>query len=387
MVVVRRNRLRLIALAVIVVLIVGGIVGFRVAVGVLKGKVVQALGPNSEVRDIRLGWSSVNVEGLRIKGPSGWPEADALRAERVTIVPSLRSLFSREYRVRSITIVQPYLSVFRTKGGKLQVLPGLLTGTAGMGQAEAPSSPGASLPKVIIGHITLQDGVVELYDSAVAQPPLKIRVEQIKATVRDMAVPGLKGKSSFEIAGVVKGVRGDGQLKMSGWAEVGTKDSSVKTELRSVDLVVLQPYLIKAGERGVQKGTFDLDLQSDVNNDQLKAPGKATISDLELVPAGNAVGTFMGLPRQAVLAFLTRNGNKITVNFVLEGDINNPQFSLNQTFATRLAMAMANVLGLNFPGMVKDVGSLGQIGGQAVGQAAKGTGGWLQRLFGGKKKQ
>ena len=386
MVVIKRKRLMLIALAVIVVLIVGGIVGFRVAIGVLKGKVVEVLGPNSEMRDIRLGWSSVNVEGLRIKGPSGWPAADALRAERVTVVPSLRSLLSRQYRVHSITIVKPYLSALRTKEGKFLVLPGLLTGAAGEGQTGSPSSPTAALPKVIIGSITLQDGVVELYDATVAQPPLKIRLEQIKATVRDMAVPGLKGKSRFELAGVVKGVHRDGQLKMAGWTEVGTKDSSVKTELRSVDLVVLQPYLIKAGEKGVQKGTFDLDLQSDVSNNQLKAPGKATISDLEFVPAGGAFGTFMGLPRQAVVAFLTRSGNKITVDFVLEGDINNPQFSLNQTFTTRLAFAMANVLGLNFPGMVKDVGTLGQMGGEAVGQAAKGTGGWLQRLFGGKKK-
>jgi len=69
MVVGKRKRLTLIALAVIVVLIVGGVVGFRVAVGVLKGTVVEALGPNSEIGDIRLGWSSVNVEGLRIKGP------------------------------------------------------------------------------------------------------------------------------------------------------------------------------------------------------------------------------------------------------------------------------------------------------------------------------
>ncbi len=41
MVVGKRKRLTLTALAVIVVLIVGGIVGFRVAVGVLKGKVVE----------------------------------------------------------------------------------------------------------------------------------------------------------------------------------------------------------------------------------------------------------------------------------------------------------------------------------------------------------
>jgi len=386
MVVGKHKRLKLIALSIIVVLVVGGIVGFRVAVRVLKGKVVEALGPNSEVRDIRLGWSSVNVEGLRIKGPSWWPEADVLQAERVAVVPSLRSLLSRQYRVRSITIVKPYLSALRTKEGKLLVLPGLLTGAAGEGQADTLSGTAASSSMVTIGRITLKGGVMELYDATVAQPPLKIRLEQIKATVRGMAVPGLKGKSRFELAGVVKGIQRDGQLKMEGWVEAGTRNSSVKTELRSVDLVVLQPYLIKAGERGVQGGTFDLDLQSDVSNNRLKAPGKATISDLEFVPAEGGFDTFMGLPRQAVVAFLLRNENKITVDFVLEGDINNPQFSINQAFTSRLAFAMAKVLGLDFSGIVQGVGTLGQKGGEAVGQAAKNTGGWLQRLFGGKKK-
>ncbi|MGD1048543.1 MAG: DUF748 domain-containing protein [Candidatus Krumholzibacteriaceae bacterium] len=386
MVVVKRKRLSLIALAVIVVLIVGGIVGFHVAVRVLKGKVVEALGPNSEIRDIRLGWSSVNVEGLRIKGPGGWPADDALRAERVSVVPSLRSLLSRQYHVRSITIVKPYLSALRTKEGKFLVLPGLLTGAGGAGQAATTSSPATASPLVTIGRITLEDGVVEMYDATVGQPPLKIRLEQINATVRDLAVPGLKGKSRFEIAGVVKGVQRDGQLKINGWAEVGTKDSSVKTELRSVDLVVLQPYLIKAGETGVQKGTLDLDLQSDVSNNQMKAPGKATISDLEFVPAGGAFGTFMGLPRQAVVSFLMRSGNKLTVDFVIEGDINNPQFSLNQALAGRLAFSMAKALGVNLGGMVKGVGTLGQKGGEAAGQAAKGAGSLLQKLIGGKKK-
>src|SRR3989442_13030920 len=64
------KRLALIALAVLVVLIAGGIVAFRVAVGVLKGKVVEALGPESEIKDIRVGWSSVDVGELRIPRPS-----------------------------------------------------------------------------------------------------------------------------------------------------------------------------------------------------------------------------------------------------------------------------------------------------------------------------
>jgi uncharacterized protein involved in outer membrane biogenesis len=382
----KRKRLTLIALAIVAVLIVGVVVGFQVAVRTLKGKVVEALGPNGEIKDIRLGWSSVNVEGLRIKGPSGWPAADALRAERVAVVPSLRGLLSRQYQVRSITIVKPYLSVLRTKEGKFLVLPGLLTGATSPGGSDTLSNPGAASSTVAIGRITLKDGVVELYDATVAEPPLKIRLEQIKATVRDMAVPGLKGRSRFEIAGVVKGVHRDGQLTMEGWAEMKTKDSSIKTELRSVDLVVLQPYLIKPGERGVQKGTLDLDMQSDVNNSRLKAPGKATISDLELIPAKGGFDTFMGLPREAILAFLMRNGNKITVDFVLEGDINNPQFSLNQSLTTHVAFAIAKTLGVNIGGMAKDVGTLGQKGGEAAGQAAKSTGGWLHRLFRGNKK-
>lgn len=363
----------LIALVVFLVLIVGGIVGFRVGIDILKGKVIEALGPDSEIREIRVGWSSMEVEGLRIKGQKGWPAVDELRAEHVTIAPSLRSVLSGRYRVHSITIVKPYLSALRTKDGQLQVVPSLLVAS--------------SLSAVIIGRITLQDGVVELFDTTVARTPLKIRLEQIQATVRDVVVPALKGRSQFDLTGVVKGVQRDGRANIAGWTEIATKDSSVKTQLRSVDLVALQPYLIKAHETGVQKGTLDLDLESDVSKNRLKAPGKVTISDLELAPAKGVFGTFMGVSRSAVVAFLKNKGNKITVNFVLEGDINNPHFSLNETLSTRVAFSLAETLGVSLGGVAKGVGTLGTKGMEAAGQAAKGAGGALQRLFGGSKKR
>jgi len=382
----KRKRWGLIALLVFVVLVVGGIVGFRVAVSALKGRVLEALPPNSEIKNIRVGWSGVDIEGLRIKGPSGWPALDALRAERVTIVPSLRSILFRQYRIRTITIIKPYLSALRTKDGRFLVVPGLLAGAAEEGQAGTLSAPAAPFPRVTIGKITLQDGVVEMFDATVAESPLKIRLEQVRLTVRNVVVPAVKGKSWFELTGVVKGVQRDGHADVAGWVEVSTKDSSVKTQLRSVDLQVLQPYLIKAGETGVQKGTVDLDLQSDVRNNRLRAPGKMTISDMELDSAKGALGTFMGLPRRAVMGFLIKNEKRITVNFVLEGDISDPQFSLNEAFTTRVAFGMARVLGIDLAGMAKDVATLGLKGGEATGQAAKGAGGWLWRLFGGKKK-
>ena len=380
------QRWGLIALVALAVLITGGIVAFRVAVEVLKGKVAEALGPESEIADIRVGWTSVDVRDLRIKGPRGWPAADTLLAERVVIVPSLRSVLSRQIGVRSITIFKPYLSALRTQDGQLQVVPSLLAGTAGQGQTAGSSAPSA--PRTVtLGRITLRDGVLEFFDATVTQPPLKIRLERIQATVRDMVVPALTGKSRLDLAGVLKGVQRDGAATIAGWAEFATKDSSLKTTLRSVDLVALQPYLIKAPETGVQKGTLDLDLQSDVSKGRLMAPGKLIISGLELAPAMNAFGTFMGVPREAVLASLKNKDDKIAMNFVLQGDIDNPQFSLNETLTTRLASSMAETLGVSLGGVATGAGALGQSGVEAAGKAAKGVGSALQRLFGGQKKR
>jgi Domain of Unknown Function (DUF748) len=382
----RGKRWGLIALVVLAVLITGGIVGFRVAVGVLKGKAVEAPGPDSEIKDIRVGWTSVDVGELRIKGPKGWPAADTLRAERVVVVPSLRSVLSRQIDVQSITIVRPYLSALRTKDGQLQVVPSLLVATAGKGPAAASAAP-TDARTVTLRRITLRDGVLEFFDATVTQPPLKIRLEQVQATVREVVVPALTGKTRLDLAGVLKGVRQDGAVTIAGWAEFTTKDSSVKTTLRTVDLVALQPYLIKAPETGVQKGTLDLDLRSDVSKGRLKAPGKLTISGLELAPAEGAFVTFMGVPREVVVASLKDKDNKIAVSFVLEGDVNNPQFSLNETLATRLASSMAESLGVSLGGVAKSLGALEQSGVEAAGKAAKGAGSAVQRLFGSQKKR
>jgi uncharacterized protein involved in outer membrane biogenesis len=367
----------------LLVVIVGAAIGFRLAVGYLKGKVVEALGPGSEIADIQVGWSEVTVNGLRIKASQGWPAADALRTERVVIVPSLRGLLGGEVRVGSIRVVRPYVSALRTKDGKLHIVPTLLERPPTKGGAGGSSGA----PPVHIGKITLEDGVVELFDATVAQPPLKIRLEQLQATVQNVLVPSLTGKTEFDVTGLLKGVRQDGRVKVGGWAEVATKDSSVKMELREVDLVALQPYLSRAAEARVHRGGLDLDLQSDVRRNRLQAPGKVTLANLEFAPSGGLTDTFMGVPRSAVLAYLRDKNNRITVDFTLEGDINNPQFSLNEAFATRLASSMAEGLGVSIRGVAEGIGTLGRKGADAIGEGSKGIGGAIQGLFGGTKKK
>jgi Domain of Unknown Function (DUF748) len=371
-----------IILAMFLVLMVGGAVGYRIAVGILKGKVVEALGSGSEIQDIQVGWSGVVVRGLRIKGPQGWPAQDALRAERVTIVPSLLDLFSGEIRLRSVTIEKPYRSALRAKDGKLRVVPTLLERPASKGEGGTR----VAAPPVHIATATLRDGVVEFFDATIAKPPLKLRLEQLQASMRNALVPALTGKSDFDLTGILKGVRHDGRIKVGGWADGATRDSTVKTELRGVDLVALQPYLNTAAEVRVQKGLIDLDIQSDVRQNRLRAPGGIAIAGLELAPSQGMMGTFMGVPRGAVLAFLKDKGNRIAMDFIIEGDINNPQFSLNEAFSTRMAASMAKTLGVSIQGVAEGVGMLGRKGAEAVGGTAKGIGGAIGGLFGVRKK-
>jgi Domain of Unknown Function (DUF748) len=362
-----------IALAGLAVLSGGGILAFRIAVGVLHDRVIDALGPQAEIAEIRVGWSSVEVDGMRIPGPKGWPAKDALRAERVTIGPSLRGILSGQLRVRSITVVAPYLSMLRTRDGQLRVLPSLLAG---------PASPAAAARSVTIDRITLQGGVLELFDASVSQPPFAIHLQQVEATVLDLLAPALAGKTGFDVSAVVDGPQRDGTVSISGWAEIASRNSSLKTTLRAVDLLALEPYLIRAGERGVRKGTLDLELQSEVRDHRLHAPGQLTISGLELDSVPGTFGTFMGLPRDVVVGALKNQRDQIDVSFALDGNIDDPQFSLNEAFATRLASSIAETLGVSLGGLATGVGSLGARGVEAVGEAAKGA---VQEIFQGEK--
>jgi Domain of Unknown Function (DUF748) len=371
------------ALLALVALALTGAVAFRAAVSLLKGRVAEALGPTSEMADLRVGWSGVVIDGLRIPAPEGWPAKDALRAERVTIVPTLRSLVAGDtYRIWSVKVARPYLSMLRRPGGSYLALPGIHhDATPAKGAA-----PGAS-PAVSFGKIALVDGVLEIFDATVATPPLKIRLEQIEANVHDVNAPGLHGRSRFELDGVVKGVREDGRAHVAGWIDIATRDSSIETRLRSVDLVPLQPYLIRKGEAGVRGGRFDLDLQSEVRDKHLHAQGTISFIGLQLDPGGGVLNTFMGIPRSGLLASLEEKSGKLSADFTLEGDLDNPEFSLNEALSTRLAFSLAKTLGVSLGGLVEGAGRLGQKGGEAAGDAAKGMGGAIRDLFEGKPKR
>jgi len=355
----------LIALAVIAASVVAGGIGLHFAAQALKGKVEQALGPDSEIGAIRVGWSALEIDDLRIKGPAGWPAADALRARRIVIVPDLAGLLSSRIGVHRITVEDGYLSVLRARNGRLRLLPSLLEASA-----KGDAAKTAATPAVDIGAVELRGGVLEFFDATVRQPPHKLRLEQLQAEVDGLRVPALTGRTRITLDGVVKGVQRDGDIAIHGWAEIADRNSQLSTRLQHVDMKAFEPYLIKASETGVRRGSLDLSLESTVRSNSLHAPGDLTLSGLELESSGG-FGTFMGVPRQAVVSALKNGKDQIEVHFVLEGNLDDPQFSLNENLAMRLGAGLAGTLGVSIEGLAR-----------GVGNAAHGIGSTVRKLFG-----
>ncbi len=372
------KRWHIIFIAAVLILGIAVAAGYRMGVRLLQDKIVEALGPGSRLKKIEVNWFSLELTGLSIDAPGGWPAARTLEAERLTIVPDLRSLLTDQIRIFSVVVEKPYLSMVRVPG-KLRMVPSLTER-----KDQSPEKKSAS--GVIIASVEFKNGTVELYDATVSRPPLKTRMEQIDALIRDVAVPPSE-RTGFEIEGIVKGGKDDGRARITGWVGPEAKDSSSRIILSSLDMVALQPYLVKKNEARISKGTLDLNLDSEVRNNKLDGKGKIILKQLEFAPSRGLLDTFMGLPRDAVIRFLKNHDNAIDVDFILKGDTSKPSFSLNENLSTRIAASMADELGVSIKSVAGDIGTLGQKSLQGAGSIVEGIGSTVKGLFGGDKKK
>ena len=330
--------------------------GARIATRQLQSQIVAALGPRASIGAIEAGWTGISVLDLRIKGAPGWPAEDELRAARVRVTPDLRSLFGGPWRISTVRVESAYLSVLRTRDGRTRVLPALLDKHDPKPATPRAAEPAASSPLLTIGQVELDDAQLDFFDNTVRQPALRLSLQQLDAQVGPLVLPQLDKPLQVKLDGVFKGTQRDGRIAISGDYTPATRDADIHARLSGVDMVTLQPYLLKVAESGVRRGAADLDIRATVLKNKLHAPGKLTLTGLEFASDG-ALGTVAGLPRQAVLAAMTKQG-KLDVKFTLEGRLDDPSFSLNENLATRIASGMAESLGVSLSGMVKGLGGV-----------------------------
>lgn len=371
--------LRNLLIAVAALAVLGQVIGWAA-----HGRIEAALGEGASLGSARVGLSGVIVvRDLRLGTPAGWPAADTLVLGRAVVRPAWTTLLSPQIRIRSVELDEAYVALRRTRQG-VQVVPTLLQPAP----KPAPEQEPAGEPwqgSVQIERIALTDSTVELYDES-ASRPVTLRLESLQVQIEDLLLPALSSRTQLQLSARIKGNAHDGELAISGWTQWDRRESSLKTGIKGLDLTSVQPYLESGAPLGLQRGLFDLDVQAETRNNRLNAQGLATLRGLAFASGPGIKGSFLGVPTIALVKVMESGRGQIPLKFRLDGDLDDPKFSLNEALPLRLAVGLAETLGLSVKGVISGVGNLGGKGVEAVGDAAKGVGSAVGKLFGGGNK-
>ncbi|NIE67374.1 DUF748 domain-containing protein [Burkholderia sp. Ax-1719] len=376
------SRIVLIIAIVIAALVVIAFGGLYLLQREARARVEAVLAPIGTAAQIHVAFwlTSVELTDVRLKPPPNWPTADMLRAQRITITPDLRALLSHHVHVREIHVSDFTMTVLRRQNGSVEILPNLrremeaASGASSAASSASATSTSTDLPtEKQIDHIVLDRGSFVFYDRSVSNPPWRVTVSDASARVDDVHLPALDEPTHVSVTGALKGPAHTGHVSFDGTIRIASKDSQTHTTLRGIDITMLDPYLLKkAGAKAnVTGGTLDLDLTSTVRGYRLHAPGVVTLHQLQLAESSDPLDSFLSIPTRAAIAALKSHKGDITLHFVLDGDLHDPKFRLNDNLMTELRAGFAKALGVSAQGVA-----------QGAGQTAKGIADALRNLFG-----
>ncbi len=190
----------------------------------------------------------------------------------------------------------------------------------GSARAQEPSEPLA----IRIGGIAIADGSANFADFSL-RPPFVTAIQSLNGDIGTLDNREQKA-ASVNVAG-----------KVDQYAPVSIKGSltpfdplqslDIATSFRQVELTTLTPYSGKFAGYRIRKGRLNLDLHYRIEQGRLNAENKVVLEQLQLgekVDSPDAVD----LPVRLAVALLKDSQGTISIELPVQGNLNDPQFSV-----------------------------------------------------------
>ncbi len=191
-------------------------------------------------------------------------------------------------------------------------------------EPNAKAEPAGKPLPIRIGGIAIKDGSANFADFSLT-PNFATAIQQLNGQI------GTLDNQSPKTAGVdIKG-------KVDKYAPVSIKGQltpfdpmnslDIATSFKNVELTTLTPYSGKFAGYRIRKGRLNLDLHYRIEKGQLNAENKLLLEDLQLgeqVDSKDAVD----LPIRLAVALLKDTQGNIDIQLPVQGDLNNPEFSV-----------------------------------------------------------
>lgn len=335
--------------------------GYAHLTTLLQSRLNTILGSEVKVGNVNARWNRIELDQVRIPRHGNGSFANRFSFERVVIRPSLFSLFSGRLDIKEILLEKPYLLLeIKSDGSFARVI---------QPRPAIPAGSSAALP-LRIAAVRISNGTIDLLDWRVAR---KGRVgishpgeSYHLITLQNIAFTG--GAVSFPLSEQPVPVRLElaskrgGHLLIDGTIAPNGLDSHLKIDLTGLNILPYRPYFIKKGDLDVSSGALTATCTLTIKKRVLDAPGILHLKELSF-DHSSTKGLLLGVPAWGLVSIMSDNRNDLSVPFKVNGNLDNPRFSVQQTLLDQLATALSAKIGIpTVTGVGKGIFSFGEKG-------------------------
>jgi hypothetical protein len=339
------------------------------AVKFINAELQESLGPGMAIGDVKVRVTYLAVKGVQYEDPK--LKRKMFQIEEMRIYPALFSSLLGTLRIREWTMLRPAFTLARSPDGVWSG-PWILLERMGKKREEKRDKTSdkkereAKPFQIKMDRLRIRDGRVDIEDRKVSGSPALIQLREVNFDLEKIEFPLASVRSPLDFQGKLKGPKKDGAIASKGWINLKSTDMDASLNLRETELRIFEPYYRKNVTAEIESGYMNMEAKITIQENMIDAPGELDLVDLRM----KEDGTFFYIPAKTMVSLLKNKRNQIRVRFHVKGKMDDPQFNLRETFLTRVALSIAETLGL----------PIKVIGGEVLGGTVKGAKGLVDAV-------
>jgi hypothetical protein len=330
-------------IGILAVLFIGGYFALTFyAVKFIQPHLQKVMGPGFTLEKTKLRTTYLSATGIRYEDPDS--KQRFLQIEEIRVYPSLLSLLKRSLHLNELTILQPSFFFYRSREGRM-VGPWVTTKKEREEEEvsqEKEKKSGEPI-QVQIDRIRIRKGSIDFEDRKAGEPPAQIKLRDVNFEMGEIQYPLTSVHSPVQLKAKMEGKIQEGSIDIKGWIDAKTMNMETSLKVREIEVKTFEPYYRKKVTAEIESGTMGMDSTIAVKGKRIDAPGELDLINLHVKEGG---GMVLWIPAETLVSLLEKKGHQIKVKFYLKGNMENPQFSVQETFLTQVAIALAQALGI-----------------------------------------
>jgi hypothetical protein len=312
------------------------------AVKSIQARLEQVVGPGLTIGEIKIKPTCLSVKGIRYEDPLS--KRRIFLIEEMRVYPALYSFLKGTLRIREWIVFQPSFFFYRSREGHF-IGPLTIMGEREEDKEISDEKERKEKESILvkIDLFRIRKGSVDFEDMKHEGVPAEIRLRELDLELKNVQYPFISSRSSIELKGKIKGRKREGNIDTKGWIDLKNMDMETSFKVQEIDIKIFEPYYRKRFSTEIESGYINMESKIAVEKKMIDAPGQLELVDLHIKEGG---GTVLWIPAKTLVSLLRDKGNRIKVKFHVKGNMDDPQFSLQETFLTRVAVSLAGTLGI-----------------------------------------